>query len=60
MTRLKANLEILEIIKKFFKENKDIRFCQGLVILGLLKDKNNPGGKDTFYEESIETLNNLK
>ena len=51
MTRLDANIEILEILKYMFEQNPELRFTQMLSILKLDRDR--------FYEESEVTLDNI-
>lgn len=46
--RLHDNIKLLEFLKKFFVENPDIRFNQGIEILN--------GYGNYFYEEPSETL----
>lgn len=64
MTRLEANLQILENLKVFFENNPDIRFFQGLQVLKLQK-LNSIGSRelswigDNFHEESTKTLEKL-
>ena len=50
--RQSANLEILKILNMIVERFPQLRFTQILTNLGL--------DKDLFYEESIDTLNNLK
>ena len=72
--RFHANLEICRKLMEFFSKNQDIRFFQGLNILGLQNPikvdevKYDEGYrvrdeiiiKDNFHEESLTTLNKLK
>lgn len=71
--RLHTNLEICRNLMEFFSKNQDIRFFQGLQILGLQKaekvifNKNDSDREfeemiimDNFHEESVKTLNKLK
>lgn len=64
MERKEINLEIVEKLKQFFKENPDIRFFQALQILKLQEScmhlNNQMYIHDNFYEESITTLNRIK
>jgi len=50
--RQSANLEILKILNMIVERFPQLRFTQILTNLGL--------DKDLFYEESIDTLNNIK
>ena len=50
--RQSANLEILKILNMIVERFPQMRFTQILTNLGL--------DKDLFYEESVDTLNNLK
>jgi hypothetical protein len=50
--RQSANLEILKILNMIVERFPQLRFTQILTNLGL--------DKDLFYEESVDTLNNLK
>lgn len=54
--RYTSNREILNKIEKIVEENKDLRFCQILYILGIMTTEN----IDKFNEESIDTLENLE
>ena len=47
-----ANLEIISLLNNIVEKHQELRFCQILTILNLDKDK--------FYEESIDTLKELK
>ncbi len=71
--RLHANLAICRKLMEFFSRNQDIRFFQGLQILGLQKSELAIFNKkdsdrefkemiilDNFHEESLTTLNKLK
>lgn len=71
--RFHTNLEICRKLMEFFSKNQDIRFFQGLQILGLQKSELTIFNKkdsdrefeemiilDNFYEESLTTLNKLK
>lgn len=51
MTRLEANLKILEKLKTYLEKYPDLRFCQALSSLDL--------DKDNFYQESVVTLWNI-
>lgn len=61
MNRYKTNKKILKKLKKAFKLNPDLRFCQMLWSLSII---NRPTPEsdivDNFYEESEETLKKLK
>ena len=50
--RQTANLEIISLLNKIVENHPELRFCQILTILNLDKDK--------FYEESVDTLEELK
>ena len=50
--RQTANLEIISLLNKIVENHPELRFCQILTILNLDKDK--------FYEESVDTLKELK
>ena len=50
--RQTANLEIISLLNNIVEKHPELRFCQILTILNLDKDK--------FYEESIDTLKELK
>ena len=52
--RQKANCDILDALKMFVLENKELRFHQILHITKLIEE-----GKDKFYDESIDTLQKL-
>ena len=52
--RLEYNLEILDLLRDFLKNNPEIRFIQALWILNIISKE------DRFYEESKETLKNLR
>lgn len=63
--RFHANLEICRKLMEFFSKNQDIRFFQGLQILGLQNaeadfENNRMIIKNNFSEESLTTLNKLK
>lgn len=47
-----ANLEIISLLSNIVEKHPELRFCQILAILNLNKDK--------FYEESVDTLKELK
>lgn len=47
-----ANLEIISLLSNIVEKHSELRFCQILAILNLNKDK--------FYEESVDTLKELK
>lgn len=62
MTRIEANLKILDILKKIVYENMDLRFGQILFNYGAFKHVSDDDGIhiiDPFYEESEVTLNRL-
>ena len=50
--RQSANLEIISLLNNIVEKHPELRFCQILEILNLNKDK--------FYEESVDTLDNIK
>ena len=50
--RQSANLEIISLLSNIVEKHPELRFCQILTILNLDKDK--------FYEESVDTLKELK
>lgn len=50
--RQTANLEIISLLNNIVEKHPKLRFCQILTILNLDKDK--------FYEESVDTLKELK
>ncbi len=50
---MKENLEILNIIVDFIKENPNLRFIQALWALGIVDRE------DRFYEESKQTLKRI-
>ena len=50
--RQSSNLEILKILNIIVERFPQLRFTQILTNLGL--------DKDLFYEESVDTLNNIK
>lgn len=54
MTRLEANIKILDITKQFALMFPDIRFMQLLMVIDAVIDT------DQFNEESIVTLERIK
>ena len=54
LDRLKANLEILKTLEKFFRENPDQRFNQGLINVGAVQD-----GHDDYNTESKVVLDRI-
>ena len=67
MSRLEKNLEILDKLYYYLKENPTIRFGQALSNLNLathrlLNDKENRlyNNEDIFYEEPTETLSKMR
>lgn len=64
--RQDANMEILDILKKYFTEYPDIRFSQALVNLQIIRYTNTlaEGGRmeviDPFNEESTDILERIK
>ena len=55
MTRLEANRTIVNLIKETIEEYPDWRFHQILQNIGVEKP-----GTDQWYEESTDTLRNIK
>ena len=55
MTRQEANRQILELVGKAVEEFPDWRFHQILQNIGAEMP-----GTDQWYDESVETLNNIK
>ena len=65
MTKLEANLKILDVIASYIKANPDQRFCQVLCNLGLpyistTVVNGSVQHVDKFYEESDKTLEDVK
>lgn len=64
--RQDANMEILDILKKYFTEYPDIRFSQALANLQIIQYTNTlaEGGHmeviDPFNEESTDILERIK
>lgn len=56
MSRLNDNIEVLNILVDYLKQNPDIRFFQALYNVGIMDSKN----VDRFYEEPSETLSRMK
>ena len=56
MSRLNDNIEVLNIIVDYMKQNPDIRFFQALYNLSIMDSKN----IDRFYEEPSETLTRMR
>ena len=56
MSRLNDNVEVLNILVDYLKQNPDIRFFQALYNVGIMDSKN----VDRFYEEPSETLSRMK
>ena len=56
MSRLNDNVEVLNILVDYLKQNPDIRFFQALYNVGIMDSKN----VDRFYEEPYETLSRMK
>ena len=56
MSRLNDNVEVLNILVDYLKQNPDIRFFQALYNVGIMDSKN----VDRFYEEPSETLKKKK
>ena len=54
MTRLEANIKILNIVEQLVHEFPDMRFIQLLTVVDAIL------GTDQFYEESEVTLNRIK
>lgn len=57
--RQESNFEIIDILQKEASENPNLRFTQLLWSLGIFRRSLN-GIEDTFYEESVDTLEKLK
>ena len=55
MTRLEANIKILDIVKQLACMFPDMRFNQLLINTQVVLE-----GKDQFYEESEKTLDRLR
>jgi len=67
MTRQEANMQIIVELTNFFSkpENRDVRFFQGLTVMGLFNQQiddrmNVTGIDDPFHQESTKTLNIIK
>lgn len=58
--RQNCNRQITDIISNFVDNNPDLRFHQILQILNINKMGSNGTIDDKFYEESVDTLNNIK
>lgn len=56
MTRDEANMKLLARLKYYLSDNKDIRFGQALINLGLVPSDREIRSSDLFYEESTKTL----
>ena len=61
MTRLEANLKILDIISNYIKTNPEQRFCQvlcnlGLPFISIVTKDGTTQHVDKFFEESDKTL----
>lgn len=63
-SRQKANMEIVEILTKYFEKYPDIRFGQALINLDILHYKNSKyenidsyNVQDPFNYESVDMLN---
>lgn len=63
-SRQKANMEIIEILTKYFEKYPDIRFGQALINLDILHYKNSKyenidsyNVQDPFNYESVDMLN---
>jgi hypothetical protein len=53
--RLAYNLQILRILEAYLMTYSDLRFCQALSNLDIVRND-----KDDFYTESSETLRRVK
>lgn len=53
--RLESNLEILKLLETFLKDNPDMRFCQALWCLDIIRHNH-----DNFSQESTKTLELIK
>lgn len=58
--RQQSNLEILNVLRDYFLEEPDMRFCQALVNIGILHYDDDNDVIDPFYDESVDTLANMK
>lgn len=61
MARFNSNIEICNKLTDFFNktENKQIRFCQALQILGINHQLSSGDLIDNFNEESLTTLKKI-
>jgi len=63
MSRLKANLEILDKLNAYFMIHPDIRFHQGLwnldIIKGTMDDYGDIVFEDRYNEEPVDTLKRM-
>ena len=57
-----SNMQIVKMLHKYFNENPDIRFCQGLWNLGIIEWEDEEKGviKDKHHEESDKTLKRIE
>lgn len=64
LLRKESNLKITERLKEYFEKNPNIRFHQALYNLSIntceYDSQENYIIKDKFYEESLDTLKNIK
>lgn len=59
-SRYESNMELLSKLKKYLKDNPDIRFVQALFNLNYIKVDSNGQIIDTYNEEPSETLKNSR
>ena len=59
-SRYESNMELLSKLKKYLKDNPDIRFVQALFNLNYIKVDYNGQIIDTYNEEPSETLKNSR
>lgn len=60
MNRFQSNQQILKLLEKFFYENPELRFHQGLIALGIEASQPFTMPEDKFHEESVKTLEQLQ
>lgn len=61
--RQEANIEILDILKNWVEQNPELRFGQILACANIIKydySKQIVETVDPFFEESVDTLKNIK
>lgn len=61
MSRQAANVQICNKLRQFFEDekHKDLRFCQALFVLGLIKQDKDGKIIDNFNEESYDSIRKL-